>query len=183
MIGQISFINKNEIKIAFGFSESYAIDLKSGISKKSLEKKGVSLLLDALSCSKYILGHHTSGQPYFVNNPNLFVSISHSDGWFAVAIAPHEVGIDIQTKRNRMKEGADYFINENEQPFIENEESLHIIWCVKEALYKKNGGNYPDLKNQVTVRSIHEHTVCAISESIPLEIDFLVFKDVYIAFS
>ena len=94
-----------------------------------------------------------------VKKPELFLSVSHAKGWFAVSISTEPVGVDIQTYSSRLKEGQDYFRNERELPFADNETALHLIWCAKEAFYKMKEGQIVDLKEHVTICSISENEV------------------------
>ena len=97
--------------------EGYEQRLKSGENKRELEKQGVRESLLKLGFDTAVL-YRESGQPYLEHYPEFFVSISHSKGWFAVYVAVHPVGIDIEVENPRIKEGASYFVNEQEQSFI-----------------------------------------------------------------
>jgi phosphopantetheinyl transferase len=92
-----------------------------------------------------------SGQPVFTNSEK-HLSISHSDGWFAVYIASEPVGIDVQVPSPRLEQGKHYFLNEQEK-HLTDLDTLHAIWGAKEALYKKYGGNIVDLRGDVTFQS------------------------------
>ncbi len=133
--------------------EGYEQRLKSGENKRELEKQGVRESLLKLGFDTAVL-YRESGQPYLEHYPEFFVSISHSKGWFAVYVAVHPVGIDIEVENPRIKEGASYFVNEQEQSFIGNLPDLHLIWGAKEAFYKLKEGAVSDLKNEVTLTSI-----------------------------
>ncbi|MBC9811928.1 4'-phosphopantetheinyl transferase superfamily protein [Crocinitomicaceae bacterium CZZ-1] len=133
--------------------EDYEQCLKKGEHKRELEQRGVRTSLLELGFDTSVL-YRESGQPYLEHYPELFVSISHSKGWFAVYVSSHPVGIDIEVENPRIKEGASYFVNEQEQSFVGSLTDLHLIWGAKEAFYKLKEGMIPDLKNEVTLLAI-----------------------------
>lgn len=133
--------------------ENYEQRLKSGENKRELEQLGVRASLLELGFNTSVL-YRESGQPYLEHYPEFFLSISHSKGWFAVYVAIQPIGIDIEVENPRIKEGASYFVNEEEQAFVDNLQALHLIWGAKEAFYKLKEGMISDLKNEVTLVSI-----------------------------
>jgi phosphopantetheinyl transferase len=119
--------------------------------KRAVEKEAIQRMLIALGYGKNALSYLPSGQPMFTNSKK-HLSISHSDGWFAVYIASEPIGIDIQVPNPRLEQGKHYFLNEQEQ-HLTDLDTLHAIWGAKEALYKKYGGNIVDLRGEVTFQS------------------------------
>lgn len=119
--------------------------------KRAVEKEAIQQLLIALGYGENALTYLSSGQPMFTNSEK-HLSISHSDGWFAVYIASQPVGIDIQVPSPRLEQGKHYFLNEQEQ-HLTDLDTLHAIWGAKEALYKKYGGQLTDLREEVTFQS------------------------------
>ena len=81
------------------------------------------------------------GKPYFENS-NIFFSISHTDKYFAVAIADSEVGIDIESKAmsdNKQQSIAKRFFLPSEAEYIIDRESFLKVWTFKEAYAKMKG--------------------------------------------
>lgn len=138
--------------------ENYELRLKSGEKKRELEKKEVAESLRMLGFATKVL-YKESGQPYLENYPDLFLSVSHSNGWIAVYVAESPIGIDIELENPKIINGASYFINEREQGFNASLNNLHLVWGAKEAFYKLKEGKISDLKNEVTILSIEEHTL------------------------
>ncbi|WP_185860944.1 4'-phosphopantetheinyl transferase family protein [Blattabacterium cuenoti] len=74
-----------------------------------------------------------------------YISLSHSFEKIAIAISSYHIGIDIEKLRKdkkiiRIKKK---FIRDDESIFIPKnyeEDYLHIIWGIKESLYKLEGG-------------------------------------------
>ncbi|WP_185870719.1 4'-phosphopantetheinyl transferase family protein [Blattabacterium cuenoti] len=76
---------------------------------------------------------------------NYNISLSHSFERIAIAISSYHIGIDIEKFRKDKKiiKVKKKFIREDESIFIHpnhEEEYLHIIWGIKESLYKLEGG-------------------------------------------
>ena len=81
------------------------------------------------------------GKPYF-RDSDIFFSISHTDKYFAMAIADTEIGIDIESKdlsESKMQNIAKRFFLPSEAESISNRESFLKIWTFKEAYAKMKG--------------------------------------------
>ncbi|WP_148235407.1 4'-phosphopantetheinyl transferase family protein [Fluviicola taffensis] len=154
----IHIINNSNSVVAYWKQADYQELLKGGAAKRLLEKKAVQYLLDALGYGHCEVKYKETGQPY-LHNESAFLSISHSNGWFAVCVGSHPVGVDIQNHSPRLILGQDYFRNDQEVIFAEDEQALHLIWGAKEAFYKMKEGNIPDLKEEVSVLNIGEELI------------------------
>jgi len=129
--------------------EEYRFRLRQGEKKQELHRQAVELVLQKLGFQSPI-AHRERGNPYLVHNPDVCVSISHSDAWVAVYIGQQIVGVDIQTPHSKICAGSSYFINEKEQQFKGNSSLLHLIWGAKETLYKLHCGSIDNLKEEAT---------------------------------
>ncbi|AER40428.1 putative phosphopantetheinyl transferase [Blattabacterium sp. (Mastotermes darwiniensis) str. MADAR] len=72
-----------------------------------------------------------------------YISLSHSFDKIAIAISSYHIGIDIERIRKKIVIIKKKFLREDESLFIHpnyEEDYLHIIWGVKESLYKLEGG-------------------------------------------
>lgn len=146
-------ITKNRKYLLIRELEDYNLRLRNEEKKRDIEKEEVlrSLMLLGFDSS---IAYKEGGQPFLVNYPDLFLSISHSRGWIAVYVSEKPVGIDIEFENSRILYGASYYINENEEQHIADIKSLHIIWGAKEAFYKWNEGKINNSKNDITITSI-----------------------------
>ena len=82
-----------------------------------------------------------SGKPS-IPGSNWHFSISHSDEYCAVLASDQPVGIDIQKKVEKIVRVQSKFVSEAELQWIPNQrhwEHLHVIWGIKEAIYKMHG--------------------------------------------
>lgn len=93
------------------------------------------------------LSYNEKGAPFFINAPLplTHLSISHSNGKIALGISKYKIGIDIQErKKKQITRIQKKFIRKDEHTFIDplyQTEQLHIIWGVKESLYKLTNGH------------------------------------------
>lgn len=93
--------------------------------------------------SKYIgpdarLGHAPSGRPLLEHADGLYISISHSADYVAVAFGPVEgIGIDVEQPRAQLARVAPRVLSAAEMAVYGRSERLLLkAWTLKEALYK-----------------------------------------------
>ena len=99
--------------------------------------------------------YDAKGKPH-LQNGNGHISFSHTGNFAAVIFHPNKnVGIDIETIHPRIENIAHKFVNEDENAFIlptKKTEMLHIIWGVKEVLYKIYGKGGVDFRKHLNVQ-------------------------------
>ncbi|WP_300663281.1 hypothetical protein [Fluviicola sp.] len=178
----ISIINNPDFVLAYFKQENYEALLRSGINKRDLEKQGILILLDELGYGNLHIDYKTSGQPYFEAKSELFLSISHSKGWFAVMVGRKPVGIDVQVYSERLKAGQDYFRNDREIEFSEDETALHLMWCAKEVFYKWKEGKVQDLKEEVSLLKIEKETLLVDFEKTAYSLKYQLIEDAFLVF-
>lgn len=128
-IAKIMFIlynnNMNKICIFKGECDHYAV-----LHQKAAEKYNNTEIAKT-----------EKGKPYFKNIPDLFFSVSHTDGLTVIALGDCEVGIDaeklrkadLRITRRFLKEEIDYITEkDSDRRFFE-------IWTKKEAYLKHKG--------------------------------------------
>ena len=124
-------------------------------SKVVWQKKEVVRMLRTLGYSIDKLSYKPSGQPILMTGSKDYLSISHTQDWFAIYIASEPVGIDIEVERDSIEKGREWFVNAQELSLYNGQNALHLIWGAKEAYYKKREGKIADLKNDVTIKEIN----------------------------
>lgn len=138
--------------------------------KQTLEFLGLRSCLMELN-SDLDVNYDNKGKPYLESNHHL--SITHSYGKVAVGLSQFKIGIDIEKKRNKkIINIAKKFLREDEIAWIPRDENyahyLHIIWGLKEGLYKLNGGNLWNFLNHYRVEPFEIHSngplICWISD-------------------
>lgn len=121
--------------------------------KQTMEFLGLRACLMELD-SDLDVHYDVKGKPYLDSNNHL--SITHSYGKVAVGISSYKIGIDIEKMRNKkIINIAKKFLRQDEMDWIPQDENyahyLHIIWGLKEGLYKLNGGNLWNFLNHYRV--------------------------------
>jgi len=115
---------------------------------KNLRPKQAREYLGLRACLKelgvdYDVNYDEKGKPYLPTDAQ--ISITHSYGKVAVGISEFPIGIDIELSRpNKISNIKNKFVRLDEQewlPKVDEVEYLHIMWGIKEGLYKLNGGN------------------------------------------
>jgi 4'-phosphopantetheinyl transferase len=116
-------------------------------------------------CSRYLLhllsGRHDRGaclkdnygKPYLEGSAYQ-ISISHSSDYTAIAAAPVEIGVDIQTVVEKIARIQSKFVTPLEGEYIDPAHSLlslHTIWGAKEAMYKAYGKRELDFRGHIFV--------------------------------
>lgn len=123
------------------------------------------------------------GKPYIDSNHHL--SITHSYGMVSVALSHFPIGIDIEKRRDdKIKNIAHKFVREDEFSWIPKNDFhvdyLHIIWGIKEGLYKLNGGNLWNFLHHYKVEKFelteNKKIICWIYDEVSSEKYFAYFK-------
>lgn len=123
-------------RLRLSLPELQSMTAKQGMRR--LEWLAARYLLQYLSPPDAICRKDQFGKPYLLNYP-LHISISHSRGAVAVAIARAPVGVDIQGFSDKIEGLAFKFLHENESNAGYDRKQLHVFWGAKEVLYKACG--------------------------------------------
>jgi len=125
--------------------EEYRLEKYNTLTeKRKKEFLGIRMCLKYLGKNVDVL-YDKKGRPYLDSDNHL--SITHSHGKVAVGISRYKIGIDIEKKRDvKIQNIKQKFIRPDENfvanfPELEND-YLHIIWGIKESLYKLDGGEW-----------------------------------------
>ncbi|WP_238785034.1 4'-phosphopantetheinyl transferase family protein [Blattabacterium cuenoti] len=143
----IVFIWKNFYETMF--SEKLILSDKEKIFFLSLSEKRKREFLGIRYVLRYIgikmnIFYNEKKKPFFFPEEK-YISLSHSFEKIAIAISYYKIGIDIEKlrKNNKIVKIKKKFIRDDESIFINpnyEEDYLHIIWGIKESLYKLEGG-------------------------------------------
>lgn len=156
---------KDDAVIYCWFSDGLHEDTLQRKERRALEREEVLSQLKTIFGEKTTVLHTDFGQPIIRNTPYSHISISHSDGWYAVFLAMKPIGIDIQCFRENILKGKHYFVNTEEEKLPQTIENFHLIWGGKEAVYKKYSGHFNDLKNDVTVVQLDDSIMLQLFEN------------------
>ena len=82
--------------------------------------------------------YNESGQPYIIDFDRN-ISITHTDGYAAIATGKIQPGIDIERPSGRVLRVSERFVHLNEKKYISPDKAIDyytLIWCAKETLFK-----------------------------------------------
>ncbi|MDD4157924.1 MAG: 4'-phosphopantetheinyl transferase superfamily protein [Proteiniphilum sp.] len=131
---------------ALGYVESIRSE------RRSIEWLSTRVMLLQLLGEGKIIHNRKDGSPYIADSKQL-ISISHTREYAAILLHEHApVGIDIETRTERVSRIADKFISEKE--YIDPTRStLHQLlhWSAKESLYKLIGMQGIDFKKHLQI--------------------------------
>lgn len=116
------------------------------------------VLLSNVLGKEFILEYQSNGKPYLLQ-PKKNISISHSKEYVAIAIAEKKIGIDIEKIDTRILKLKEKILNSREaNRFVAADERvLHIIWGIKESVYKQQDAEINYLED-IEVKKIGENT-------------------------
>jgi len=114
------------------------------------------LLKDVIGVAHYDdIVYDEKGKPHLKDGSG-HISFSHTRNFAAVMFhRTKNIGIDVETVRERIEKISHKFLSDEEQAFTQNErriDMLHIIWGAKEVLFKMYGKGGLDFKKQLRVR-------------------------------
>lgn len=129
--------------------------LESDCAKRIL----TAMLCDKLDCraEKLHFEKGERGKPFLRNNP-CFFSVSHSGGFVAVAVADEEIGIDIETIKQRRQSVEKRVFNESEIKLIDEsadcDEAFYRLWTLKESYLKAIGTGFNSNAREICFSSL-----------------------------
>ncbi|WP_047999626.1 4'-phosphopantetheinyl transferase family protein [Lactiplantibacillus herbarum] len=124
----------------------HLLQLPTNISKATVKRMQRTLgqqLVQQLQPGS--LAYHRLGQPYFAEQPELGVSISHTEQLVVAVVAPHAVGIDIEFVRPLVLAKIRRAFTDDEWAYLQTltgNEQLNCVWrlwTIKEAVLKLMG--------------------------------------------
>ncbi len=153
------------------------------------EKLAVRALLGEIFDEKVYLGHHDNGRP-FLHNSAQEISISHTNRFVAIITHRDEyLGIDIESLNRNFAAVEKKVLSEDEiDDLSEKDENrnkqLAIIWCAKEAIYKRMSLMGVDFAEQIEIDKFTPHdegTLDAVftykdGMEMEFELEYMVFE-------
>ena len=124
-----------------------------GLKGRELSDRLIERALSFYGLDDVTVAHTDKGKPYAAGT-GIYVSASHSGAFFACAVSPHKVGIDIQEERKAsVRKIADRYFTAEEQEFIKERggSSFFFLWTRKEALCKLTGNGMADIIGGIPV--------------------------------
>lgn len=162
----------NEELLDFLQLKSYRIQKYINLSdKRKREYLGLRACMKTLYLDEDVL-YQKDGRPYIETNHH--ISISHSHGLVSVGVSDFKIGIDIEKNRpDKIKNIKYKFVREDEdffKSFPNESDYLHIIWGIKEGLYKLHDGNLWSFTHHYKVEPFDIQSNTAINSWVTNEI-------------
>lgn len=133
-------------------SENRLLSMKSELHQRGF--LSVRHLLKAAGYTDFDLFYNGNGKPHLTDGKH--ISITHSFTFSALIISAHDVGIDIEMNREKIKIIQHKFVN-FERGFIHKDDDyiqqLTVIWGAKESLYKIFPHGGLTFKNDIDINS------------------------------
>lgn len=108
-----------------------------------------------------------------VNKDGVFISISHTDRFVAVAFSHKEVGVDIELLPRQVDHLAARFASEGEVEIcraVMGENPTLLVWCAKEAIYKTLHRAGVDLLRDMKITSATPSHLLAMADGHNVEL-------------
>lgn len=108
-------------------------------SRRKKEWLAVRYLLKTLCKDEVYIKYNDDGKPFLSNGKN--ISISHSGNYIGIIVSDIEnIGLDIEKISKKLDKIKHKFLNQKELEITANSENyietLTMLWCAKEAMYK-----------------------------------------------
>ena len=138
-------------KLANGGHDLLAVACSKFASpKRRLEWLATRALLQHTPCKDSAILYHSNGKPY-LGDSHKHISISHTQGYAAIAVADTPVGIDIELESRSPLAVAQAYLQPQETAALQGSstpaaEALRL-WTVKEAAFKLQAGSTEVLKD------------------------------------
>ena len=98
------------------------------------------------------ISHDEYGAP-MVDNPNIYISVSHSQDMVAVLFSDSKCAVDIESVERNFGKVAARYLSSEEQQLAEQNNLYAEIWCAKEALYKYHKKGGLDLVKDISIET------------------------------
>lgn len=132
--------------------DEYVAGVKS--VRRRLEIAASRYLFRYISGDDYdTIAHDDTGKPYLPSGRK-HISVSHTDGYVAIALGTGNIGIDIETCSGRAFRLKEHFLSDEEIFLIDDANpSLDAVlrWSAKEAVYKVVGRGVYDFRNTIFI--------------------------------
>ena len=121
-----------------------------GSASRILEWTAVRVLLYDLLDRQVPILYHDNGAPYLPEYEHLDISISHTRGYVAVALAEQgEIGIDIEQISAKVERVRNRFVRDDE--VADTLEQLLLHWSAKETAFKILNRNKVDFLKHLRI--------------------------------
>jgi phosphopantetheinyl transferase len=160
MIHEMYFLDDCETGIKILVFEDVTPEAQR-LARRAQQTKCVITGFQHLLGEEVTLVHEASGAPLLASHPDVQISISHSHQAYALMLhGKKSVGIDLQKKRpGNFPSALHYFLSEEEMTLPHSDHDLYVLWCAKEALYKRCRGHVASYKEDLCIEAQGSRTL------------------------
>lgn len=123
----------------------------------SLLKKELARYL-SLDADEVVIAKDEKGCPYVEGKKDIFISISHCNGYIMCAFSDDKIGVDVELVKKRRKSVESRVFTEVEISLLnksENEDrAFYTLWTLKESYLKAIGTGFADNAKDVEFYSL-----------------------------
>ena len=136
--------------------------------KRFIEQASTRIMLACTMGKACRLMHTGEGLPYIASEHDLCISITHTDGVYALSVARSRHGIDIERITPRANRLRSRFLRSDEQqlllppPLDAADTEATALWCAKEAAFKAFSTPSLTLLEQVRLQLTDEGPLAAV---------------------
>lgn len=126
--------------------------------RRKREWLATRVLLQQVMGPAYRIDYETNGKPFLVPR-SAELSISHTDGWVALATSAAPVGIDIEAVSDRAYKVRHYYLQDEEVaslPADAPDRLATFLWSAKESVYKLVNRAGLELKADIRLQVVQE---------------------------
>ncbi len=127
-------------------------------AKRQTETNSLNIMCSKIFGKDTTIAHTPEGKPMLRNSftKGIYISITHTTGYYALSVASRPHGIDIEHKSARALRLKDKFLTPQEKviklpQFEKPEDNATALWCAKEAAFKTFSSPTLTLINQINL--------------------------------
>jgi phosphopantetheinyl transferase len=177
---QYGHVSDYETQVLLKFNDDWCNSITD--EKRQKESQLARLLLDKIcrntlkrTIKKAGFKKDYLGRPFFENYPNLFISITHSDGYVFVAVSNSAVGIDFEKIDLDSSEDLKIAFNDTDWKIVSNDvNSLFKYFSLKESYSKMIGTGFTSEPANIQIESLEMNCHSVFFENNDLKYIFTI---------
>jgi len=156
MLREIYYLNEPYTGFRLAVYLDETPEKQRGLRREHEKASTLHCISHLLSGENVEIEYTPSGAPLLKSHPWLYLSISHSKDWYAIALSDRAaVGVDVQEmKAEGLASGLAYFMSAQEQSNKWTDQELYLIWCAKEVWYKWKRGEVESYKEDLQITEV-----------------------------
>ncbi len=112
----------------------------------------------SLDADEIVIAKDEKGCPYIYGRTDIFISISHCNGYIMCAFSDNKIGVDIELIKKRRKSVESRVLTDNEISLLniadDEDRAFYTLWTLKESYLKAIGTGFADNAKDVEFFSL-----------------------------